>query len=215
MRPIFITQQVSVSADDDGVCLSQTTGGAGALLLNGVFVTDGVANLDTARQILFTSGGDLSAITFTVSGTNNTGSLITEDILGPNVGTTGTITGFFTVTSIVADAAVGNAVMVGTSIIAYSDPVPMDRYISPFEASVALSWTGLANDADVTVQFTFDSVFDSSGPHEWTDHANLTNQVQADAPVSGSLISPVSAVRLVTNSGTGEVIMNVRQAGLV
>ncbi|MCK5616605.1 hypothetical protein KAR91_82860 [Candidatus Pacearchaeota archaeon] len=214
MRPISITQQVTDSAVDDGICESQTTAGAGALLIDGVFATGGVATLDTARQVLFTSGGDLSAITFTVTGTNNTGTLITEDILGPDTSTAGTITGFLTVTSVVADAAVGTAVIVGTSIIAFSDPVPMDQYISPFAASIALSWTGLSNDAVVTVQFTFDSVFDSTGPYEWTDHDDLTSQTQANAPVSGSLISPVSAVRLVTDDGTGEVIMNILQAGL-
>ncbi len=215
MRPIEVVQQITVAADADGICLSQTTGAAGDLLINGALTTGGVATLDTARQVLFTSAGDLSAITFTITGTNNQGTVITESVIGPNL-TSGSISGFLTVTQVSADAAVGTAVTVGTSTIAYSDVVPLDIYATPsFETSLSLKWAGVSNDADVTVQFTFDKIFDGVGPFEWTDQANLTGQTQGDAPVSGSLISPTTAVRLVTNSGTGAVTLQVVQAGIV
>lgn len=221
MRPININQQVTVAADQDGICTSQMTGAAGPLTIDGALTVDGVGILDTSRAIALTTAGDLSAITFTITGTNNQGTVISESLSGPTASQVSTVTGFLTVTSVVASAAVAVDVEVGTTGVAFSDAIPLDQYISPFNVSIGLTWAGEqgTNDANVTVQFTIDSVFDSTGPYTWADAVNppdntLIDQTQSVQGSSGSLVSPVSAVRLVTNSGTGEVTMLVQQAGL-
>ncbi len=74
--------------------------------------------------------------------------------------------------------------------------------------SLFLDVSGTVN---TTVQYTGDSdVLTSPGPFTWFDHADLTGET-ADAV--GTIISTVTAVRLLTNSGTGSVEFTVLQAG--
>jgi hypothetical protein len=62
-----------------------------------------------------------------------------------------------------------------------------------------------------TLQYTLDStVLTSDGPFTWFDHSDLTSKT---ADTVGTIISPVTAVRLVTNSGTGSLRLTVLQSG--
>ena len=157
------------------------------------------------------SAGNLSAINFTFTGTNAAGQTVTETVAGPNAGTQATVRDdWATITQIAVDAAVGTNVEIGTNTVGGSQPIPLDQYISPFNVSLAIIITGTVN---VTVQYTFDDVLTEgqSGPFTWTNHTDLTAQT-ADA--DGTLISPVSAVRLLTNSGDGTCRFETQQAGL-
>jgi hypothetical protein len=207
MRPIVITKSLA-AADQDGIAQSQTTAGAGDLTLNGAFVTDGVATLDTQRLVAITSGADLSGITFTVYGTDDQNRSISEAIAGPNATTVVTSLNFLTITQVETDAAVGSAVEVGTSGVGATAPVPLDWYLTSFEVTLRVDVTGTL---DYTVQYTIDNPFDSSGPLTWVDHADLTAQTVSN---DGTLISPVGAVRLLINSGTGTGQFTVLQAGV-
>lgn len=208
MRPIVQTRQLA-AADPNGIAEDQQLAGAGNLTLDGVFVTAGVATLDAQRQVELESAGNLSAINFTVTGTDQQNRPISETLVGPNAGTVATELNFLTVTQIAADAAVGTNVEVGTNGVGASQEIPLDQYISPFNVSLFLGITGTV---DVTVQFTGDDVFgDAPGPFSWEDHPNLTNITADD---DATFISPVSACRLLTNSGTGEAVLRIAQAGL-
>ena len=208
MRPITQSRQLD-AADPNGICLDQTTGGAGNLLINGALATGGVAALNVQRQVELESVGNLSAINFTITGTDGQGRAISETLVGPNIGTVATVLNFLTVTQVAADAAVGTAVEVGTNGVGASQEIPLDQYISPFNVNLFIDVTGTVN---VTAQFTGDDIFgDAPGPFNWTNHPDLTNVV-ADA--DGTFISPVSACRLLTNSGVGEAVLRVLQAGL-
>lgn len=95
-NPIIVSVGPLVTADADGISVSQTApgpfdlaingalasgfsatnvaaaqavAGAGNLTLNGALVADGVAHLGGQRRIYITSAGDDSSITFTVKGT--------------------------------------------------------------------------------------------------------------------------------------------------
>lgn len=209
MRPIELTRQLD-AADPNGIALDQQLGAAGDLTLDGVFVTAGVATLDVQRQVELESAGNISATNFTITGTDQQNRPISETIAGPNAGTVATELNFLTVTQIAADASFGTDVEVGTNGVGASQEIPLDQYISPFNVSLFVDITGTL---DVTVQFTFDDVFDGTfGPFVYTDHPDLTN-VTADA--DATFISPVSACRLLTNSGVGTAILRVVQAGLV
>ena len=80
---------VPVVTDRDGIAQAQQRTGAGNLTLNGVGVADGVylAGFDGGRHVTLYSAGNLSAITFTVTGTDKDGAAQTEDITGPNITT--------------------------------------------------------------------------------------------------------------------------------
>jgi hypothetical protein len=208
MRSVTQTRSLA-AADPNGICLDQQLGAAGDLIINGAFEIDGVAVLDAQRQVTFESAGNLIAINFTITGTDDSGNIVTETIAGPNATTVATAVNFRTVTQIAADAAVGTDVEVGTNGVGASQEIPLDQNIAPFAISLGIAVTGTV---DVTSQFTFDDVFaDNSGPFTWFDHSDQTNIIADD---EAGIISPVKAVRLLTNSGTGTARFEVLQAGL-
>lgn len=208
MRPQTISR--TLAADDpDGIATSQTPGGAGDLTLDGVFVTAGVAQLDVQRKVLLTFAGADAGRTLTITGTDESENIITEDVAGANAGTSTSVLDFFTVTQIAIDAASAGAITAGTSAIGASIPVPLDYIQNPFSVSLFLEITGTV---DVTVEFTGDDIRAGGGvgPFNWTAHPDLTNVV-ADA--DGTYIAPVTATRLLTNSGTGDAVNRIIQAG--
>lgn len=93
-------------------------------------------------------------------------------------------------------------------------PVPMDLYQRPFNVSIAVAVSGAA--ITYSVQWTQDDVW-ASGYNPATGNwfaaaGNLTGAVDNEA---GSIISPVTAIRLITTAGTGTATMRVVQAGAV
>lgn len=206
MRPIRITRALT-AADDDGIALAQQLIAAGNLTLNGALVAGGIARLDAQRKVGIASTGDLHLITFTVYGTDQPGNTISDALAGPNNNTVSTTLDFYTVTRVAASAAVATDVIVGTTGVGASQPVPLDIYLDPFNVSCFGDVTGTVN---YTVQFTFDDVQATAGPYTWTDHPDLTGKTTDS---DGTYISPVSATRIVTNSGTGSVVLTIIQAG--
>lgn len=207
MRPIVQTRQLAAGVNTS-VAQDQQLGAAGDLTLDGTLVVDGVAQLGSQRRVILESAGNISATNFTITGTDDSGAIISETLAGPNATTIATELNFSTVTQIAADAAFATDVEIGTDDVGASQTVPLDQYLTPFNVSLALVITGTV---DVTVEFTFDDVFgDFPGPHSWTDHPDLTN-ITADA--DATFISPVSACRLLTNSGDGEAVLRIIQAG--
>jgi len=208
MRPIVQTRQLA-AAVANGIAQDQQLGAAGDLTLDGSLVdSDGVAQLGTQRQVAFESAGNIATVVFTITGTDDSGALISEDITGINASTVLTLLNYATVTQIAADAAFASDVEVGTTGVGASQTVPLDQYQTPFSVSLFVDITGTV---DVTVEFTGDDVFgDFPGPHNWTPHPDLTNVV-ADA--DATFIAPVSACRLLTNSGVGTAVLRIIQAG--
>lgn len=207
MRPVVLTRAL-ITADADGIAQVQTTSGAADLTLNGALVAGGVAQLTSQRKVAGHSTGNISTVTFTVYGTNSAGASITDTVTGISNTTVSTTLDFVTVTRIAASGAVGTNVEFGTTGVGASQPLPLDVYLDPFDVSLFIDVTGTV---DVTVQYTGDAdVLTSSGPFVWFDHADLTNITADDV---GTIISPVTAVRLLTNSGTGSAELTVLQAG--
>lgn len=229
MRPIYVTRSLSVAADADGIALDQAIID-GNITLNGALVVDGVAQLGAQRKVLLTpgAGDDLTGINFTITGTTDQGQVISEVIAGPNAVTAQSVLDYSTVTSIEADAAggAGESVSFGTNGVGASAPIPLDQYVPDFSVSLAVILRSGA--ANYTVQYTYDNVFDayntdpsqtpfmtggSAGRPDlvvWWAHPDMTAQAAND---QGVLESPVKAVRLLTNSGTGELEFQVVQGG--
>lgn len=207
MRPIVQTRQLAAGSNTS-VAQDQQLAAAGDLAIDGTLAVDGVAQLGSQRQVRLESGGNISATNFTITGTDESGAIISETLAGPNATTIATELNFSTVTQIAADSAFASDIEVGTNNIGASQTVPLDQYLTPFNASLSVVITGTV---DVTVEFTFDDVFgDFPGPHSWVPHPDLTN-ITADA--DATFIAPVSACRLLTNSGDGEAVLRIIQAG--
>lgn len=93
----------------------------------------------------------------------------------------------------------------------YSNPIPLDNFVSPFNTTLSVTVTGTAN---YTVQYTFDNVQAAGwtpGTGNWVDHPSLTTQT---ATKDSNLAYPAVAVRIVQNSGSGSVRFTVIQAGI-
>jgi hypothetical protein len=156
------------------------------------------------------SAANLSAINYTIVGTDEQGRSITETIVGPNVGVSATSLDFLTVISITPDGTDAGLMEGGTNALGGSIPIVVDQGVTP--TNIGMGVTGFVVAADVTVQHTFDDPWQSpSTILVWFDHPTLVNVV---ANGDGNLAFPPRAVRLFTNSGVGEVDFTLVQAGI-
>lgn len=115
MTPLFVHNfGAPEAADADGVCASQSAAGAGDLLINGALASDGVATFDVPRNVVITSGGDDSGITFTVYGTDLYGAPMAETLTGGNAGAAAGAKAFKTVSRVAASGASASTVTVGS-----------------------------------------------------------------------------------------------------
>lgn len=101
------------AADADSIAASQTPADAGALTIDGALASNGIATLDMARNVTITAAANDSARTFTVTGKDEYGVLMVEEIGGPNATIAQGKKAFKTVDSVEVDAATAGAITVG------------------------------------------------------------------------------------------------------
>jgi len=189
------------AADPNGIAETQSPAGAGNLTLDGVLVS---TNQDTGlpewiadvpRVIKVTSDADDSGNIFTVTGENQLGQVVTEDIAGPDGTPTSTdgTTLFRRIISIAIDGAAVGDIIVGTTDAVNTPWIPLNQTVSP-------------------VQHTMDDVQDTSVTPTATDHADLTAKTATD---DGNYAFPVRAIRVEMTSFTaGTVQFGYTQAGI-
>ena len=89
----------------------------------------GFATLDTARQLLFTSGGTDTGVTITVSGTDWAGTPISETLTGGSSGSpVATVLDYLTVTSVTISAATASTISIGTNGVCGSPWINLDSW---------------------------------------------------------------------------------------
>tara|TARA_R110000787_G_scaffold148619_2_gene262511 strand:+ start:95 stop:724 length:630 start_codon:yes stop_codon:yes gene_type:complete len=91
-----------VAADDNGYSVSAAVANNAALVLGGALADGGSVTNSSGRITEITSGGDDSGISFTVVGTDVTGTALTESITGADTGAATGSKFFKTITSITA-----------------------------------------------------------------------------------------------------------------
>jgi len=203
MRRIEIKMDLA-DVDDDGVFQNQTLGGSGFFTLNGAGVTSGewITPDLFAKQIGFTSTGNLSGVTFVVSGyqDKNKTILISEGVTGPNNSTIETTNYFYSIQSIAASGAVGTNVKAGPVDEAISQIIPIKRSSSDrSERQVGLTFI-VTGTIDYTVQQTNDDVQSlTDRTFDWLDHDD-TDLVAATASKNGNYIAIPQAMRVKINS---------------
>jgi hypothetical protein len=211
MQPISATVGPIDAADADGICESQTPSGAGALTLDGVLVSGGVATLDAARRVLITAVGDESGKTFTITGTSYNGQVQSETITGPNATTAQSVLDYKTVISVAISAAAANAITVGTNGVASSRWLRLDNWAFP-QVGIQCNVNGTVN---YTVQQTLDDPNDPTNPVavsavNWVNHPDIS-LVGATATVQGNYGYAPLYARVTLNSGTGSATMTLVQ----
>ena len=95
----------AATADPDGISTAAAVGNNASLVIGGALASGGAVTFDEPRNITILSAADDSGISFTATGTDETGSAVTESITGADTGTATGSTFFTTISSI---AAVGN-----------------------------------------------------------------------------------------------------------
>ena len=189
-----------VATDADGIATSQTPSGAGNLTLDGALTSGGALTLSNQQFVTITGGSDESGKTFTIYGTSEIGSSISEDITGPNAETVTSTLCYKTVTRIAVDAATTGAITAGISGSSELPWIPLSQYIVPFQYEVFVD----ANNAMYEVQSTLDNVQDSS----------ITPVVNANVDIGNGEKSIISAIRLKVKSFvSGDIVFNVLQSG--
>lgn len=88
--------------------------------------------------------------------------------------------------------------------------VPLSIAITPFQVTLQTVVTGTAN---YTVNYTKDDVYAAGYNPATGNWLPITGMTAATANAEATLISPVTAVQLVQNSGSGTTLLQVLQAG--
>lgn len=205
------TTVIGVDATNSKVILSKPVGGTG--VGNGdtiVFV--GVATLDTQRRVIVTSAGNDSGINFTVFGTNDYGNPISDTFAGANIGAAQSNLDFKTVTAVTHTGTVAGAITIGTNGVGSTPWFGVNWHAQP--VNIELSAIIASGAANWSWQYTYDDPNNlPSGvafPQPW-NHPTLNNQAGS---LDGSINDPVAAVRLIINSGTGQVRGTWMEAGI-
>ena len=167
------------------------------------------ANSAIGRRVTISyTGTDTS---FTVVGTNSTGNVITDKAVGSG-GTAVSNLDFVNVTSITPVGGGLTGVTAGTNGVGASPWVQLNwRGYAPMNVGMAVELvTGSVN---FTVQHTYDDINNLSPGVLYPLPFNSSIINGASATTDGAYTTPICAVRLLINSGTGEVRTRFVQAG--
>ena len=104
----------AAAADADGISVAATLSEAGNLTIGGALASGGAVTFDQPRNVTITSAGDDTGITFTVTGTDETGAAQTEVITGADTDVAIGTSYFATVTQIAASGASAGNVSAGS-----------------------------------------------------------------------------------------------------
>lgn len=213
MRPITVTAGPLAAADADGIAQAQQP--ASTFTLNGALVSGGVAQLGAPRRVLITTTADETSVTFTVTGANRAGDVLSEDVAGVNNTSTYTALDFYTVTSVTNSAALAGNVTIGTNGIGGSPWVRLDTWALPAVA-VQVNVSGTVN---YTLQQSLDDPNDPTNPVAaasmvWINSADTT-VVGATASAQTNYAFAPRFVRILLNSGSGTATATISQLGSV
>jgi hypothetical protein len=184
--------------DDNGICEAQDPGEAASLTLDGALVADGVATLDFARQLVYTSSADDSGLDITVTGTDQDGNAQTETPgTGPSSGSVEGTKYFKTVTAVAVDGDPAGDISLGTVDEARSATIPVDSYL-PEALVLSVDVTGTIN---YTIQETFDTRILTHASTNFT-FVDVSAFADKTADVTSTLTRGATGWRLEINSYT-------------
>lgn len=215
-RPVRYTYAASSTTY---VTTGQTLGAAGNLVIDGTGAEISptrrmrLTGSGFARPITLTSTGNISAVNFTITGTDIRGAALSEVLAGPNNNTVSTTALFYSVTSIAASDAVGTATSAGIGTTGKSQWYKVDYQLTPVSLGLGVAVTSTIN---WTIQQTTANV-ETSEPvaAEIIAHPD-TNLVSQTVSRQGNYAFPFGATQLVVNSSAGgSLTFDIYQAGIV
>jgi hypothetical protein len=201
--PLVLTP---TAVDADGVCASQSPAG-GAILINGLLASGGVATFGAAQLVRLTSGSDDSLITFTFTGTDSDGRTQTETVAGTNASNSNTTKYFKTITGITASDDVAGTILVGNLIDSVSNTIRPANNTSPLSIGIGVQL--VSGTATYKVQHSYEDGSESH-PTVWFDNSAGAKSASSEATYS----TPVSTIRILLSASSSAVIRGrILQAG--
>jgi hypothetical protein len=213
-RPVVLTKTLA-AADVDIIAVAQALAAAGNLVLVTAPVT-----LDSQRRISILSSADDSLLTWTVVGTNEAGSAISETVAGGNAVAVVTLQDFLTVSRVSANGAVAGTVQVGTNDDGSTPWQVPNAHIDPFELAVSFELvsgavTGTLECTDDTplapmyiYQPGYSQTLPVPTPFGWPMMVGILADTQ------GVVNRPIAAWRWTTTAGAGVCRITARQSGI-
>lgn len=198
------------AADEDGICLSQTTVNAGNLVLNGALVSNGVVSfVGIYRTVSLTSANNLSTENFTITGTLN-GELVNETIVGPNNNTVYTTQLFDSITSISVDNGVVG-ISVGTGNTGMTHWFNSNYHSTVLGMSVQIVVSG----ANIIYSFqtTLDDVQTNSEPTTFKPIDEMTD-ASDNQLASYNVVNRYSNIVITGGDGTETLVATFLQQGI-
>lgn len=214
MRPVVYN---FIATDASYVCASQTLVTAGNLIINGTGRNPAKYNGEVIipggfeRQLTITSAGNISAVSFTVTGLSMRGDAQTEVIVGPNATTVTGVLYWKEIYQIRGSGNVGTAITIGIGSVGQSNPFLADYYTTLDAISTQVDVTGTIN---YTAQITLDNPQTNAAPL-WFSHPTAA-LVGATTDQLGLLSTPVVAQRILVNSSSGgSLVATIMQQGIL
>ncbi len=172
--------------------------------------------LDAQRRVVLASGGNDTAITFTIFGTNDAGFPISETIAGGNTTATPAISNldYKTVTNILHSGTVTSTLTVGTGNTGSSlwqitnwnvDPVNIGFYVESRTGTATFAVEGTLDDPNILPGTGGLNASGLTYPTPFTIFSAIGTAL---------VTSPLVAWRLTTLTGTGSLVVRALQAGL-
>jgi hypothetical protein len=179
-------------------------GAAGSLTLNGPNITFAHNN----RQITLTSANNLSAVNFTITGTDIYGNAQSEVLAGPNANTVASVNSYSSVTSIATNGAVAQvSAGLGTSGIAGT--YLYDHFSIACDLGVQAIVTG-------TINYTLTYSFNDAPDIYDVGFTPVVAMTAATTSQMANVIQPTRYVYMVINSSNvgGGLVTTLIQQGL-
>lgn len=169
--------------------------------------------LDVQRRVIISSGGNDSALSWIVRGTNIAGFPIVDTLTGSNAGSTQSNLDFKSVSSIVATlGTAASTVSAGTNSTGSTIWNIVNMHVSPVNIEYGcILQTGAAT---WSIQYTYDDPNSLPAGVSSPQPFNHPTIVNATASIDGSSNDPVFAWRLLISAGTGTVRAIGIQAGI-
>ena len=211
--PIVFTKQLG-AASVNSIAGSQSPG-AGAITLTAATVTIDTAtaaNTQVGRRVILTSGGNDTGVTFTVTGTNASGSVISDSFLGASGGAAQSNLDFVTVNGLTHTGSIASTIEAGTNGVGSSPWITLNWHSQLINVGFAIELVSGA--CNFTMQYAYDDPNNLLAGATYPLPFNHSVVVGASATTDGVFAMPISAVRVFINSGTGAIRVRVLQAAI-
>lgn len=203
------------AASANNIATSQSPGAGAITLVTVPVIIDTYSatnNTEAGRRVIVTSGGNDLGINFTVTGTSSNGMTISDTFAGASGGAAQSNLDFVSVSAVTHTGSVATTVTVGTNGVGSTRWITWN-YMGDSPMNIAWDAELVSGAVNFTVQYTQD---DPNNLPPGVNFPLAINTVEGAVAVStdSTISTPIVAIRVLINSGTGVIRVRQTQAGI-